>query len=889
MSTADSTWDLDGTNTPSPDLFQEVEGAVLARRYRLISPLGRGGQGRVWVAWDLAREREVAVKLVSAAGDVLSSSARREVTALRQADLPGVVPLLDDGVEAGTWFVVMPVLPGRPFPGRPGPVGWSELRGVALRLLEILSSVHHAGLIHRDLKASNVLVQGDEVMVLDLGLAHAVDAAATGRIAGSPATIAPEVLRQEPVGLAADLYAIGAMLYRSLSGEVPHGPADLASLARRRSSERPRPLADHGVDAPPEVIEVVELLLDPDPRGRPASALEVIGLLGGSLPGPFGHLVLPPPGHNGRLEERQLQGLFHGPDAFMHLREDGAAELWRRTGGEPELVRRELAGWLRAGIGRWEAGRMRLSRDELTRLGRLAPLALRPLPEGLSEEETSILGLVALAWPGILEPTLRGAVDLPPLILERGIASLEARGLLWRDADQRLVTSAPVPHESAQAVQRLRQAVDPSHPCRLGLLLRSELDDAAVIEAILASLPEVRARGGPARTWPLVEAGVRHARAQGLHRAELDLCAAATELALFQELAPQLEAALFLVGGCRSPSPDLPTLEALLRAGRASLQGEHARVEVLLGDLAELPWEDLEIWRQILLLEAARARGLESEAALLQSLEAWSRQGSPRRRARLLGWRGTLAYKRGDFEGAARLHLESRDGRRTHTGKLAATLNAASALVETFAYAAAAELLEECRRDARRRRLPRYELHAHRLLRNLHYRMARAEQPETHLLGAARLVHPWIAASLVLTEAAIAWRGGHPDARELAERAVEDAATALDRAPGSVARRAASLWARGLRLVLDPSCGEDADLLLAQAGDLGAPVLEAQVIGLVGMARGPAGLAGSALRCLSHWRAPDPSMRMDVLSEAEIRRSCGLEPAMVAGGFITQV
>jgi hypothetical protein len=264
----------------------EAEKPSVAGRYVLEQLIGRGGQGEVWCATDRITGDRVGLKLLDRRGeDTSAARARREVATLRILRVPGVVRLLDEGVDGERAFVVMDLVEGTPFPGKASSQHWAEIAPTTMRLLEILARVHAAGVVHRDLKPANVLVGATgEPTLLDFGLSRNVAQALTtdltldGQFLGTPAYIAPEQIDGGRVTPRTDLYAVGVMLYEALSGRRPH-EGGVRAVLRARVTSRPQRLRDVAPAVPTAVAELVDALLAIDPSDRPSSALDVLGRL----------------------------------------------------------------------------------------------------------------------------------------------------------------------------------------------------------------------------------------------------------------------------------------------------------------------------------------------------------------------------------------------------------------------------------------------------------------------------------------------------------------------------------------------------------------------------------------------------------------------------------
>ncbi len=266
----------------------EARPAVVADRYELQTLLGRGAHGEVWRAQDRVVIGTVAVKLLyddtSGRG---SAWIRREIATLRRLRLPGVVRLLDDGIDAGRSYIVTEFVEGAPFPGHPTPRAWLELRETVTSLVDVLARVHAAGVIHRDLKPANVLVdpQGRPTVV-DFGVAHAdfirgPHLTSRHEVVGTPAYLAPEQMTGEEATPRTDLYSLGLILYEALVGEPAHRGADATSLLRSRLTAPAPSLRDRAPAVPATVAHVIDRLLAIEPSRRPASASDVASLLRG--------------------------------------------------------------------------------------------------------------------------------------------------------------------------------------------------------------------------------------------------------------------------------------------------------------------------------------------------------------------------------------------------------------------------------------------------------------------------------------------------------------------------------------------------------------------------------------------------------------------------------
>jgi serine/threonine protein kinase len=255
-------------------------GSVLANRYEVGPVLGLGGSAEVRRAWDRHVGRPVAIKLFTGpAAPGMGCAHERETGALTGLDHPGLVALHDTGVVAGRPYAVMELVEGPSLDDvlRRGPMRVPEVTQLGASIADAIAYVHCRGVVHRDVKPGNILLGADGAPRLsDFGLARVVDAArltTTGVIEGTPAYIAPEQVRGEAVGPAADVYALGLVLLEALTGRREYdGPPIEAALARLfRDPKVPGDLCGG-------LAEVLPRMVMRDPDTRP-SASEVADAL----------------------------------------------------------------------------------------------------------------------------------------------------------------------------------------------------------------------------------------------------------------------------------------------------------------------------------------------------------------------------------------------------------------------------------------------------------------------------------------------------------------------------------------------------------------------------------------------------------------------------------
>lgn len=259
------------------------EGDRLGRRYLLERRIGAGGMSVVWRAWDEALQRPVAVKVMDSplsAGFGDRELIRREARAAARIDHPHAMGVFDVGetITSGgrlTTYVVMRLLDGRSLADAldDGPLPWPEAVAIASRVAEVLSAAHAHGVVHRDVTPENVMLTAEGAKLLDFGIAAQVgerDDELRGPVFGTPPYVAPERLHGAPAHGAADIYALGALLFQMLKGHPPYPETTWDELeVAQRSGRPPAPTGVPGL--PDRVSKIVRRCLAADPAGRPTA------------------------------------------------------------------------------------------------------------------------------------------------------------------------------------------------------------------------------------------------------------------------------------------------------------------------------------------------------------------------------------------------------------------------------------------------------------------------------------------------------------------------------------------------------------------------------------------------------------------------------------------
>jgi eukaryotic-like serine/threonine-protein kinase len=275
-------------------------GTLIDGRYRVSSRLGSGGMADVYLAHDTLLGREVALKLLHhrfAEDQEFVERFRREASSAAGLSHPNVVAVFDRGEWNGTYYIAMEYLPGRSLKAvvrEHGPLSPQDAIDVVVQILLAVRFAHRRGIIHRDIKPHNVILDEEgRAKVTDFGIARAgaSDMTLTGSIMGTAQYLSPEQAQGHAVSETSDLYAVGVVLYELLTGGVPFEGDSAVSVALKQVSAEPLAPSARNPEVGPALDAVVLRSLAKDPSARFASADEFIAALQQARAG-----ILPPGG-----------------------------------------------------------------------------------------------------------------------------------------------------------------------------------------------------------------------------------------------------------------------------------------------------------------------------------------------------------------------------------------------------------------------------------------------------------------------------------------------------------------------------------------------------------------------------------------------------------------
>jgi len=261
-----------------------MTGEVIAGRYRLLEPLGRGAMSSVWRAHDDELDRDVAIKVLAPTAD--RTRFEREARAVAALSHPNICNLYDYGESDGKLYMVLEYLAGgtledRLKEGKPLPDADTER--YATEIAAGLAHAHDHGVVHRDLKPANVLFDSEgRAKIADFGIARMGDMGTlteAGTVLGTAAYISPEQASGEPATAASDIYSTGVILFRMLTGRLPFLATSAMELVRMNRDDQPPAVTDVRADAPPLLAATTDAALAKDPAERPPDGAALLAAL----------------------------------------------------------------------------------------------------------------------------------------------------------------------------------------------------------------------------------------------------------------------------------------------------------------------------------------------------------------------------------------------------------------------------------------------------------------------------------------------------------------------------------------------------------------------------------------------------------------------------------
>jgi eukaryotic-like serine/threonine-protein kinase len=264
---------------------EQLVGTLLAERYEIIALLGQGGMGAVYKARDSELDRLVAIKLIRpdlASNPEVLRRFKQELILAREVTHRNVIRIFDLGQAKGFKFITMEFVEGRDLRAvlrERGKLPPEEAVRIILQVCRALESAHAAGVVHRDLKPQNIMLDAkDRVYVMDFGIAHSLETPGmtqTGALMGTPEYMSPEQAKGIKVDARSDLFALGIIFYELLTGISPYKADNALAMLLKRTQERPQPPGELDSTIPKPVSDIVMRCLEIEPDKRFASAREI--------------------------------------------------------------------------------------------------------------------------------------------------------------------------------------------------------------------------------------------------------------------------------------------------------------------------------------------------------------------------------------------------------------------------------------------------------------------------------------------------------------------------------------------------------------------------------------------------------------------------------------
>ncbi len=315
------------TDSATPTPRRNLKFLPTSATFKLMEPLGVGTVGVVYRAESPDIDEPVAVKLLHpniSHDDNIVNRFQREIVIMERLKHPHIVRNYGGGIMDGHYFYAMQLLEKGNLKTRiqkQGTLTWQQTAAYAAQIASALQHAHNHGIIHRDLKTSNLFFDKDGKLVLgDFGIArdtHDADITDTGITVGTYAYMSPEqICGDKAITGKADLYSLGCVMYEMLTGSPPFAGANFAQVWKQHLSEKPKGLREQRIDCPEWLEQIIMQLLEKDPEKRPFNARMVQGNLNDHLMKEYGpdlsrftQYVPPLEEHRASVDEPNVQRL----------------------------------------------------------------------------------------------------------------------------------------------------------------------------------------------------------------------------------------------------------------------------------------------------------------------------------------------------------------------------------------------------------------------------------------------------------------------------------------------------------------------------------------------------------------------------------------------------
>ena len=279
------------TKTVRSPTFEITRGDLFAGRYEIIEELGQGGMGKVFKAFDRTINEVVAVKLIRpeiSVNDKAIERFKNELKVARKITHRNVCRMHDLGVEGFFSYITMEYVPGedlKRFIRRAGTLSPGKAIHIAKQVVEGLAEAHRLGVIHRDLKPQNIMIDQDgNAKIMDFGIARFADTerlTGSGVMIGTPEYMSPEQVDLREVDKRADIYSLGVVIYEMVSGRVPFEGETALSIAMKHKTEKARDVRELNVQVSPGFAAIISKCLAKAPGDRYQTGEELLADLDG--------------------------------------------------------------------------------------------------------------------------------------------------------------------------------------------------------------------------------------------------------------------------------------------------------------------------------------------------------------------------------------------------------------------------------------------------------------------------------------------------------------------------------------------------------------------------------------------------------------------------------